>query len=607
VPRSSKTVTAAAAVPGRVLEAGWRSLRRAAGPRGPRVLLVSAAYALLSVVFTWPLASAPARVGVRNGDYFAFTWALAALVRQAFHDPLHLFDSNLFWPHQQTLAYHDILLSEGLTAAPVFALGGGPLLAHNLALLLTFPLAGLGAYLLAYDLTRSRLGAFVAGLTFAFSGHRVMHLIQIPVLSSQWLPLVLFFFLRCLRRPTRARILGLLAMVVLQALSSGYYAAILVVVLGLTCAFYARALLRHGRWRGVGLALVAAALVIATASLPYRALKQREGLERSREICLFYSAQASSYVRPAQPGVLPHVRWLSEHVPDHEPLFVGLTSLALAALGVVAAGRRRWFALLLTGSAVLLSFGPEVVVGWWRVPGPYELFRLLPFARMMRDPSRFGAVATLGLGLLAAWGTAVVTRKLGRVGSHAGLALAALVFMELYPGQSAFRPLRPPPPVAGWLASAPRGPVLELPWDVSHLPDGAEYMYWSTVHWQPMINGAGAFLAPSNINVGMVGRGFPDEDVVAVLRGVGVRYVVVHRHRLPWQRARRFRAASLPEGVDVVRRPDFGDAAVFVIRPSGRRSVPPWIPDDWRAVLSAMEPQADVEAEERPETTPSER
>jgi hypothetical protein len=560
------------------------AVRRLVRGRRGGAIAAFVAYALLAVVFTWPLTSAPAHLGMRNGDYFAFTWALAAQARQLLHDPLHLFDSNLFWPQGRSLTYHDILLPEALAAAPILALGGGPLLAHNLGLLLTFPLAGLGAYLLAYELTRSRLGAFLAGLAFAFSGHRMMHLIHIPVLSAQWFPFALLFFLRCLRRPRFGRALGLFAAVVLQGLSSGYYAAILAVVLALACLFCAPALLRRGRWLGIALALGAAALVIGAASLPYGAMRGREGFDRGREICVFYAARPWSYVRPAEAGPLPHVRWLWRELPDAEPLFIGLVTLGLAGAGALVGRRQRGLLVFLTGSVVLLSLGPEIVVGKASLPGPYGLLRLLPLARMMRDPSRFGAVATLGLAVLAAWGLAVGMRKLGRAGPWLGIALTALVALELYPGrQQGFRPLHEPPASVQWLADAPRGPVLELPWDAGHLDAGAEYMYWSTGHWQPMVNGAGAFLAPANVAVGGLGRRFPDADVVAALRGLGVRYVVVHLNRLPWRRARHLRSALPPAGLVLLHEDERDETRMYVIQEEGERRVPDWIPESWRA------------------------
>ena len=156
---------------------------------GPGLALLS--YAAITVVLTWPQAWAPGRLALPNGDLFGHAWGLAWVVRQAFRNPSHLYDSNMYFPHSLSLAYTESLLPQALIAAPILLAGGDPVLAHNLVVLLTLPLCGLGAYLLAYDLCRSRQGAFLAGLGYAFCAHHWLHLVHIGVLSVQWLPLAL--------------------------------------------------------------------------------------------------------------------------------------------------------------------------------------------------------------------------------------------------------------------------------------------------------------------------------------------------------------------------------------------------------------------------------
>jgi hypothetical protein len=59
---------------------------------------------------TWPLLSAPARLGFENMDVFGNIWALAWDVHQAARDPRRLFDSNMFYPETSSLAYAESLL-----------------------------------------------------------------------------------------------------------------------------------------------------------------------------------------------------------------------------------------------------------------------------------------------------------------------------------------------------------------------------------------------------------------------------------------------------------------------------------------------------------------
>ena len=56
-------------------------------------------FALLAVVHTWPLASAPGRLSRDdNADTLLNQWIISWVAHQASHDPLHLIDANIFYP-----------------------------------------------------------------------------------------------------------------------------------------------------------------------------------------------------------------------------------------------------------------------------------------------------------------------------------------------------------------------------------------------------------------------------------------------------------------------------------------------------------------------------
>jgi hypothetical protein len=155
--------------------------------------------------------------------------------------------------------------------------------------------------------------------------------------------------------------------------------------------------------------------------------------------------------------------------------------------------------------------------------------------------------------------------------------LSALLLIEVYPlslGQDLNRDIQPAPPTSAWLASAPRGPVLELPW--TDIDMDAIYLYWSIAHWQPMVNGWASFEPGGSLGIGFIGNRWPTGYTSRVFRRIGVRYVVVHTRDLrPDQRAR-LRPAELPEGVRLAA--DFGEDLVWEIDRSGRvvDEVPNW-------------------------------
>jgi hypothetical protein len=522
-------------------------------------LLAFVFFLVVTCVYLWPL---PARMGslvIPNEDVYGNSWALAWVVRQLTEAPFALFDANIFHPVPQALAFTEPLLPQALQASPILLAGGSPLLAHNFVLLLSFPLSAFGVYLLAAHVSGSRIGGCIAGLGYAFCSYRFAHLVHVQSLSMQWLPLALLFLLKALARPTARVLAGLFTFSLLQALSSGYYAVVLGLAAASTLAWHARDAQRRGTLLPTISALAVAAVFSILVFLPYRFAIQRESelrgytVMRSPEEMIRWSASWSSYLDPGPNTVLPTHRFLDRLFWAPETLFVGVVVLVLASVAVVR-GRRvpevRW-GLVLVAVGVLFSLGPRIQLPGVEIWGPLELVRRLPPFTSLRTPSRYGVLAILALDLLAALGWSMLPVVWRR---RAAFPALLLVLLELAPGSrpDSFQPDPPAPPTASWLATAPRGVVLELPWDHDTHGQGARYVYWSTVHWQRMVNGWGGVYPLGPFELGVSAKRFPSPDSSRELRRAGVRYVVVHLAALPGARRARIEATStLPEGVFV--------------------------------------------------------
>jgi hypothetical protein len=537
----------------------------------PSLVLAAGGYGALTIFLTWPLTSAPARLSIPIDDALGHMWALAWVAHQAVRDPLRIYDANMYWPYSLSLAYTESLLPQALLASPVFLLGGGPLLAHNLVLLATLVLSGVTAYLLALDLTRSRPGAWLAGIAYAFGAFQWCHIVHLGVLSIEWFPLVVLFLRRSVRRATTVNLIGLAVASAMQALSSGYYAVLLAVTIATVGAFYLPAALRRRTWPKIGGSLVLAALIVLPAALPYRELQQRHRIARSRAVAVRYSAQPKSYLDPGayigSGSGFAYARDLYWWTRTDEPLYQGFAVLLLAVAGLTRWHRSEGarLAALLAAVGFALSLGPEVQLGSWALPAPFDALRRIPPANMVRGPGRFGALALLGIALLAGVGWARLSGRLPAFRRPALLAVSAVSIVAIYPFDLAdsFRETPRPRPFVWWLAAAERGPVLELPWD--HEGGSGLYLYWSTWHWQPMINGHGTFTAPGRFELGNLGRRFPALHASRILRRAGIRYVVVHLDGLSAGQRHRLVSAVLPEGVSLAA--DFGLDRIYGLEP----------------------------------------
>ena len=126
---------------------GFGQLNGIGRPRASRAALL---YLALTLLLAYPLTVHPAsRVLSASPDTFLMMWMLMWDTHAFIHQPLSIFDANIYYPQHDTLAYSENLIGSAVFAAPVLWLTDNPVLAMNIVALLSCVLCGLGAYLLA--------------------------------------------------------------------------------------------------------------------------------------------------------------------------------------------------------------------------------------------------------------------------------------------------------------------------------------------------------------------------------------------------------------------------------------------------------------------------
>jgi hypothetical protein len=329
--------------------------------QGRDAAVATGLYAALTIGLTWPLAGGLARdIPGDFGDPLLNCWILA-------WDATHLFsrgwwNANIFFPHPLALAYSEHLAAQAVQILPVYALTRNPILCYNLLFLSTFVLSGLGMFLFARELSGDRSAAFVAGLAFAFAPYRISSLPHLQVLSSAWMPFVLFGFRRYFVTGRARPLVGAAAAWLLQNLSCGYYLLFFapVVVLYLAWEVTTRRLWRNTRLLSF---LAVTVIIVAAVTLPfvwpYVELRGRGFNPRSIAETRRFSADVYAYFT-ADSNVRVWRTVMRSWPRAEGSLFPGLTIVLLAAAGIVRAsrssgdGRTRRRALVLV-SGVLLA------------------------------------------------------------------------------------------------------------------------------------------------------------------------------------------------------------------------------------------------------------
>ena len=163
--------------------------------------LALAGYLLLTLGLTYPLVTQFGRAIPGDGfdgwqNYWNLWWIKTAVLEQHTHP---WFTHLLYYPTGVGLLFHTLNAFNGFITLPV-QLAFGLLPAYNTAVLFSFTLGGLGAYLLArYVLGpgSSHLAAFAAGVIFTFSPFHIAHLLgHMQVISLEWIPFYALYLLR---------------------------------------------------------------------------------------------------------------------------------------------------------------------------------------------------------------------------------------------------------------------------------------------------------------------------------------------------------------------------------------------------------------------------
>jgi hypothetical protein len=578
-------------------------------PGAPRwrhgdVALVALFYLLVTAAATWPLVSTPGSrlfAPIGPGDPYLNLWILGWDLGTISRDPLALlngriFDANIFFPAQGTLAYSDHLILPALVVWPLWAATGNLTLCYNTLLFVSWWGSALAMYVFARAVTGSRAGALLAGLAWGFWPFRPAHLLHLQLQGLYFLPLAFLFLHRVAAGRRRRDAIWLGVMAALQAMTAVYWGVVGAV--GLALAALAL-VVSVGRWRSILvrrflLAGLAGAVLVAPAVWPYWQAQRREGFSRNLYEASRHAAAPDSYLRVppgnvlyGRTGLLPSGTAGEGGSGPERELFPGFVLGALALVGAWRGWRgdaRPLVAAMVTAAAAgaVLSLGPEGARAVYAA-----LHRFVIGFDAVRAPARFGVLVAFGLAVLAA----LAVRELrdprggsrvphGRLVALGLLVLAGVEYLNV-----------PLPSVAAPPVSTPAGRVLAQaagPGAVLYLPlsrdlENTVAMVASLEHRRPIVNGYSGQRPAFFMGLVDVLNRLPSPEALWAARDLGVRFIVSPR---PLEDARnggddrgdgpRARKARGGDGGPLVARARLADGVVYelVWTPEAEAAVP---------------------------------
>jgi hypothetical protein len=523
---------------------------------------------LFAVVLTWPTLRDPkTTIPGDIGDPTLFAWQVAWGGHSLRTDPLSIWDSNTYYPSENSLAFTDTLLGY----APFGLIGSGmdaAMVRYNLLYVLLHAIAFIGAYFLTRQLGAHPIGAAVAGVAWAFAPWRLAHAGHMNVISTGGIALSLAMIarghgwsLRYGHRPERHSpgwaIAGwaVAAWQITLGLAIGLvFAYVVIAICVVAAAFYGWSWWRRRVRPAFSARLLAsdvAGAVLFGAATLYMGLHYTKVVEDHPQ-----AARSLDWTRMFSPEwralfIAPTESWLwgdrhaaarEQYVPfpAEMALYPGAVLIILAAMGLFfSVFRIRHRVLLALGAvtASLLALGSTL--GGDGEPGYLTLSRVLPGWDALRTPGRLMIWISLFLAILAAGAITALVAAVARPTENARsvprllVHVALLVPLALVTVEGVNRTPHPEvPPYPAAMRGAPE-PMLVLPSEgVLEMP----IMLWTTNGYPRISNGIVTWVPTTQEQIRSVSTAFPDQASVDYLRQMGIRAVLVVRGWLPGTR-----------------------------------------------------------------------
>jgi hypothetical protein len=309
-------------------------------------------YFCVALVFTWPLVLGLTRdIPWDLGDSLLNAWILAwdadRVLRFLSGDLgaiRNFWNANIFYPEPLTLAYSEHLFAQAMQILPVYALTGNVILSYNLLFLSTFVLSGLGMFLFVRDITGSARAGLAAGLIYAFAPYRVPQFSHLQVISSQWMPFVLYGLRRYFVTRRTSALVGAGGALVAQNLSNGYF-LLFFAPFALAYVLFEMATRKLWTdlrvWTALSVTAVAVIAVPLPFLLPYLELRRLGFGPRVLNEVKSFSADVFSYwTSPAESRLWG--AWIRTYPKAEGDLFPTVSALLLGGVGLATSVARAW-------------------------------------------------------------------------------------------------------------------------------------------------------------------------------------------------------------------------------------------------------------------------
>lgn len=506
-----------------------------------KIILIILIYFAFTVFFTYPLIkdlseSVPADLG----DPLLNVWTIWWDMEQILHLNIkNYFDANVMFPYKNALAFSEHLTGEAILGLPFYIIIKNPLTVYNILYLLSFVIAGLGAYLLTKRLTNNTLASFIAGFIYAFVPHRFGQIGHIQTLFSGFFPICFLFLIRFIDHLRIRDSLFLSLFIIIQSLMNMYYVvylAITLLTIGIPYAIFKKRIFEIRLYLLSILIIIISAVALLPFLLPYIELKEAFGLQR--DIRTIASLPDIKNLIGINRFNKIYADYLKQLDINEGSFFLGISVSLISIIGILSNGIKEIYKIIfiiLIIVSFLITAGPEPIIHYKSIKLNYGfiyrfLYEYFPAFNGTRVPMRFYIFIILSVSLFAGSTFAFIDKFKDRyIRIIVFLVMSIPIFVEYNSKIPVikYNIFTNPPEILKKLKEMENGPVIFYP-----LKNAYSHIIYASIINKSVYTSFTGYINFLNNRLEQIEKEPLSENTLELMRAIGIKYIVTMNNSL---------------------------------------------------------------------------
>ena len=524
-----------------------------------KILAISFLVFLISALYiTYPLIFNLGSLITGYGDQYLHVYVMNWVVHALFTNPFSLFAGSIYYPFINPIAYSDIFITSSILGIIPLFLIQEPVSIVNFTFISSIFMVGFFTFILSFYLTKNFWASLVSGLLIIFSPVFLDKKTHIQILSIQWVPLSILFFI-IFTNNFKSRYLFLsLFFFLLQFYNSflpGYFILFFYVIYFLFIWIKDRRVTKKVFTKNNLLITILFILLMFPIIKPYLDVDNKYHAARDIRDSIHFALQPEDLIYPNEHTVLEKVLLEISNLQKYQRTdeikagYIGLMFSLLAIVVIVFSFKKIRKIKLLEKSflttgllGLILSFGPalhfarETIHNPFPIILPYALFYyIIPGFNGFRNSARWEILFIFCIAILISLVLPLILKNIKKAWIIYLILILGIIIeynfpMKFYKVLS----INNFPKTYDWMNTISKDSVFALMpiynWNSPNSQIELERQYFYTKNFRKVINGYSGF-SPYNWQkeVLFLFNNFPNKKSLEKLKQMRVNFIIVNK------------------------------------------------------------------------------